>query len=228
MLERFQRLYGVKRLSAEVWEQWRNGSSTWRRATPRCLSSPSSALHEQAGPGPPRPARCWTGPPSTRRQDGAALYASTLDGRHEHDSHADLCLRAGYLALLAICGYFQIPFNAAPQRGDPISITRSEFDSACERLQASGLPIRADREACWEDFSGWRVNFDEPLLILAGLISAPYALVVRPRQPAPSQLVSRAAPPLTLGSPAPVGGGRPISATRLDCYITDFGLRKRG
>ncbi|MBJ7603332.1 MAG: hypothetical protein JF888_09130 [Candidatus Dormibacteraeota bacterium] len=110
-----------------------------------------------------------------RRAGRGRPLRSTLDGRHQHDSHADRCLRAGYLALRAICGYFQIPLNAAPQRGDPISITRSEFDSACERLQASGLPVRGDREASWEDFSGWRVNYDEPLLILAGLISALYA-----------------------------------------------------
>ncbi len=33
----------------------------------------------------------------------------------------------------------------------------------------------ADREQAWRDFSGWRVNYDVPLLALASLVMAPYA-----------------------------------------------------
>jgi len=166
MLERFQRLHGLEHLSLEVWEQWEDWFID--------LEETHTSLPVLAFFRSPRPDRSWI-TAAGAVLDGAALYASALHGRDGHDSHADLCLRAGYLALRAICEYFQIPFNASPQRGDPISITRSEYDGACERLRASGLPVRGDRDTAWEDFAGWRVNYDEPLLLLAGLVSAPYA-----------------------------------------------------
>jgi hypothetical protein len=39
----------------------------------------------------------------------------------------------------------------------------------------AGIPVRADRDAAWLDFNGWRVNYDLPLLGLAGFVMAPYA-----------------------------------------------------
>ena len=37
------------------------------------------------------------------------------------------------------------------------------------------MPLRADRDQAWRDFAGWRVNYDIPLVTLAGLLVAPYA-----------------------------------------------------
>jgi hypothetical protein len=105
--------------------------------------------------------------------DAASLYASTLEG--EHDVRADLCIRAGYLALRQISKSFGLSFDADPRPGDPISIARAEFDAAYEELRAAGLPVRADAERAWNDFAGWRVNYDAVLVGLAALVSAPYA-----------------------------------------------------
>ncbi|HEX4820578.1 MAG TPA: hypothetical protein VFV00_10250, partial [Acidimicrobiales bacterium] len=58
---------------------------------------------------------------------------------------------------------------------DPISIDRSEFEAAYAELAAAGVPLRPDRDQCWRDFRGWRVNYDTVLLALAGLVAAPYA-----------------------------------------------------
>ena len=82
---------------------------------------------------------------------------------------ANLCLRAGFLALSRIADFFDIPHNAAPQPGDPISVTRAEYDAAVARLAAGGVPLKADREQAWRDFAGWRVNYDAVLILLAGL-----------------------------------------------------------
>jgi hypothetical protein len=38
-----------------------------------------------------------------------------------------LCIRAGYLALRHIADFFAVPYNANPQKGDPISVTRQAF-----------------------------------------------------------------------------------------------------
>jgi hypothetical protein len=103
--------------------------------------------------------------------DAAALCASTLDA--PRDSHQDLCLRAGYLALRHIGEFYRIPYSPAPKPDDPISITREEFDNACARLTAGGVPLKPDREQAWRAFAGWRVNYDSMLLALARLTMAP-------------------------------------------------------
>jgi hypothetical protein len=105
--------------------------------------------------------------------DAAALFASTLDV--PRDAQQDLCVRAGYIALRSIADFYLIPFNAHPQPGDPISITRAEYDAACERLIAGGVALKPDRDQTWSDFAGWRVNYDEALLALANLTMAPTA-----------------------------------------------------
>jgi hypothetical protein len=86
-----------------------------------------------------------------------------------------LCIRAGYLALRSISDFFNVTYNPDPRPYDPISVTRAEFDAACDELVRSGVPLKADRELAWRTFNGWRVNYDTVLLALAGMIMAPEA-----------------------------------------------------
>ncbi len=105
--------------------------------------------------------------------DAAAFRASTLD--MPENAQAQLCIRAGYLALRRVARYFDIPFDDDPRPDDRISIDRSEFEDAYDELASAGVPLRPDRDAAWRSFAGWRVNYDAPLLALAGLTLAPYA-----------------------------------------------------
>jgi hypothetical protein len=105
--------------------------------------------------------------------DGASLRAGVLD--LPRNPRAELCIRSGYLALRRIAGYYAIPFDADPSPDDPISIDRSEFDDAYDQLVGAGVPVKPDREQAWRNFAGWRVNYDQPLLGLAGLTLAPFA-----------------------------------------------------
>src|SRR5262249_42960322 len=105
--------------------------------------------------------------------DAAALRTAALDV--PPNPRAQLCIRAGYLALRRIASYFAIPFDDDPAPDDAISIDRSEFDAALDDLARADVPLRADRDAAWRDFKGWRVNYDAPLIGLAGLAQAPYA-----------------------------------------------------
>ncbi|MCB1004826.1 MAG: hypothetical protein KDB35_11650 [Acidimicrobiales bacterium] len=105
--------------------------------------------------------------------DSAALMMSVVN--QPVDPNAALCLRAGFLSLRRIADYFQIPYDPDPDPDDPISIDRAEFDEVYEDLASFGVPVRPDRERAWRDFQGWRVNYDLPLLGLAGLTMAPYA-----------------------------------------------------
>jgi hypothetical protein len=106
--------------------------------------------------------------------DAAALVASTVDRPRSPD--AELCIRAGYIALRRIADFFRIPHPPDPHwPEEPISIDRREFDDVCRRLAEAGVPLKPDLEQAWRDFAGWRVNYDRVLLSLASLTMAPYA-----------------------------------------------------
>jgi hypothetical protein len=118
----------------------------------------------------PSPHRSWV-TASGVILDAAALRLAILD--MPFDVHATLCLRAGYITLRSIAGYFKLPYNPDPRPEDPISISRAEFDVACAELRAAGLPLKPDGDQAWRDFAGWRVNYDTVLLALCRLTMAP-------------------------------------------------------
>ena len=105
--------------------------------------------------------------------DAASLRLAAVD--LPFDPEAGICVRAGFFALRAVADYFGIEYDPDPHPGDTISITKDEFLEACDQLIEAGLPVRADRDAAWFDFTGWRVNYDVPLLALAGFVMTPYA-----------------------------------------------------
>lgn len=120
----------------------------------------------------PQPQRSWV-TASGAVLDAASLALSAVD--IPRDSQADLCIRAGYLALRYIATFFRIGYNPEPSADDAISITRSEFDAALEEMKEAGVPLKEDWEQAWRDFKGWRVNYDTVLLGLAELTIAPVA-----------------------------------------------------
>jgi hypothetical protein len=105
--------------------------------------------------------------------DGASLLLSAVD--RPSDPEAAYCIRSGYLALRRVATFFRIPFDPDPRPDDPITIGRDEFEEACDALADQGVPLKADRDGAWRDFSGWRVNYDRVLVALAGLTMAPLA-----------------------------------------------------
>jgi len=105
--------------------------------------------------------------------DCAALTASVLDDCGA--IRGPLTVRTGFLALRRIADVFGVPYRADPAPTDPISVTRAEFDALCDELAAAGLVLRADRDQAWRDYAGWRVNYDDVLLILCGMVMAPPA-----------------------------------------------------
>ena len=105
--------------------------------------------------------------------DAAALSRSLID--IPKDVQADLAIRAGYLCLRRIADFFGIRYDASPAATDPTSVTREKFDAAAAELEEAGIPLRADRDVAFADFSGWRVNYDRPLLAISRLVLAPEA-----------------------------------------------------
>ena len=163
MLLRYHRLHRLEDLH-DVWLQWER----WFVHLDETHTSLAPLTFFRS----PQPERSWV-TAAGAVLDAAAMAASVLD--IPKDSQCDLCIRAGYIALRRICDFFRIPYNPTPSADDPISISREEFDEAYDQLVEQGLPVVADREQAWRDFSGWRVNYDIPLLALASLTMAPYA-----------------------------------------------------
>jgi hypothetical protein len=122
----------------------------------------------------PKPDRSWVTTAGVI-MDTASFLVSSVD--MPPDPQAQLCIRSGYLALRSIADFFNIQHNHDPHYPDePISISREEYDEVYDALAAVGVPLKADRDQAWEDFAGWRVNYDHVLLRLAALTMAPYAL----------------------------------------------------
>jgi hypothetical protein len=163
MIERFNRIHGLDALH-EVWRDWEQ----WFVDVEESHTSIAAVVFFRST----RPGHSWI-TAAGAVLDAAALVRSTVDV--ERDPQADLCLRSGYLCLRRICDFFRIQYDPNPDPDDPISIAPMEFDQVYDELKARGVPLKADRDRAWRDYSGWRVNYDVPLLALAGLTMAPYA-----------------------------------------------------
>lgn len=120
----------------------------------------------------PQPGRSWV-TAAGAVLDAASLLVAAID--LERQPQAELCIRAGYIALRRISDFYGLPYDPNPRPEDAISIARAEFDSACDRFAAAGASLRPDRDQAWRDFAGWRVNYDAVLLGLASLTLAPHA-----------------------------------------------------
>lgn len=105
--------------------------------------------------------------------DAAALSQAAIDLPRQ--PQGALTLRAGFFSLRAIARFYGLQVDEDPAPNDPISVTREEFDEVFHALGRAGLPLKPDREQAWRDFAGWRVNYDEALLALSALCSAPVA-----------------------------------------------------
>ncbi|MBL8164826.1 MAG: hypothetical protein JNJ61_22765 [Anaerolineae bacterium] len=165
LITRAHSIRGLSYLS-ELWQEW----EVW--------FSEIDESHTSLGPinffRSPQPDRSWITAAGTVL-DAAALMSSVVNVPRTPE--AQLCIRAGFVALRHICDFFGIPYDPDPHFPDhPISITRQEFDEACAELSAAGVPLKEDRDQAWQDFAGWRVNYDTVLLELADLTMAPYAM----------------------------------------------------
>jgi hypothetical protein len=163
MIERYWVLGRVDRLE-EVWRDW----ETWFVQVEESHSSFPALVFFRS----PQPDHSWV-TAAGAVLDAASLVSSTVDV--PRNVQAEFCIRAGYLALRRIADFFGIPYAPDPKKGDPITIGRDEFDEAYDRLARAGVPLKLDRDDCWLNFAGWRVNYDTVLVALAGLTMAPYA-----------------------------------------------------
>ena len=164
MLTRYERIESLDRIDEDLfalWEPWFVDVEETHTSTPAMVFFRS-----------PQPGRSWITAAGCVL-DAASLVASTLD--RPRTPRAELCIRTGYLALRRIADVFEIPYAPVPKPTDPISISRREFDNVCVELEAAGIALKANRDAAWHAFAGWRVNYDAALVGLTKLVVAPEA-----------------------------------------------------
>jgi hypothetical protein len=163
MISRYQRIHGLDQLS-QVWKTW----EAWFVDIEESHTSLAALVFFRS----PQPEHSWV-TAAGAVLDAASLTRSTVE--IPTDPQADLCIRAGYLALRRIADFFRVEYDPDPRPDDPISISREEFMEACQQLVAQGVPLKPDQEQAWRDYAGWRVNYDRVLLALAALTMAPPA-----------------------------------------------------
>jgi hypothetical protein len=164
-IERLHRISGLES-AGEAWMRW----EVWFVELGESHTSLAPLIFFRS----PYPDKSWV-TAAGAVLDAAAIYASTLD--IPRDARAELCLRAGYLTLQSIADFFEFDYARDFMADDPehtqrISIPRAEFEAACDHLAAQGVPLKLDREQAWQDFAGWRVNYDAVLLALCRVTMA--------------------------------------------------------
>jgi hypothetical protein len=172
MLIRYHRIEGRLHQLTELWRTWEEWFADIEESH---TTFPILAYFRS-----PRPDRSWVTAAGTLL-DAAAIWVACVD--HVIDPDAQLCLRAGFLALQHIAEGFGIHYDPDPAPTDPVSVSRQEWDRAMDELEDAGVPLVADREQAWRDWSGWRVNYDTVLLQLARVTEAPPAPWVSDRSP---------------------------------------------
>ncbi len=163
MILRYQRIHGLQKLT-EMWITW----EIWFADIEESHTTLAALVFFRS----PQPDHSWV-TAAGAILDAAAIAASTLDV--PRDPQAQLCIRAGFIALRRIADFFGIAYNKDPRPDDPISVSRYEFDAVCDQLAEKGVPLKDDRDQAWHDYAGWRVNYDTVLLALAAITLAPYA-----------------------------------------------------
>jgi hypothetical protein len=107
----------------------------------------------------------------------------------------------------------EFPFEPDPSMG--ISITYEEFLDAIARLEEVKFPIEREPEDAWEDFVGWRVNYEQPAFAIARAVDAVPALWSGPRRHEDLRPIRPIRPPLGRiqngGKKKPAGDQKPTA-----------------
>ncbi len=150
-------------LVGERWEEWED----WFVELGETHTSFPALVYFRSA----RPSRSWL-TAAEASIDTAAIVAST--GVAPSTGQADTMIRSGYLSLRMIADFFDIEPEANPSelQTSPVelSVSRRQFEAVLDDLEAGGCVVAADRDAAWQAFHGWRINYDRAIVGLADLV----------------------------------------------------------
>ncbi len=115
--------------------------------------------------------------------DSAALFL-VLSPKAAPVVPARLCLRSGFLCFRDVARAMGIDVPDEPDPGAAISLTYEEFLDAITRMRKVDFPIERDRDlaGAWQDFVGWRVNYEHTAYAVAFALDVVPALWSGPRR----------------------------------------------
>jgi hypothetical protein len=90
--------------------------------------------------------------------DSAALYLAV--DPDNAPIQARLCLRMGFTCLRRIADMQNIAYNPDPLPTDGIQLSYQEFLDGLQRMSSVGFPINRTPQDAWQQFAGWRVNYE--------------------------------------------------------------------
>ena len=162
LVARLHAVHGLGELD-DMWAEWEE----WFADLEETHTSYPALVYFRSGHG-----RSWLTAAGTVLDTAAVVTAAVdLPPRPQ----AQLCIRAGFLALREVADHFGRPYDPDPAPDAPVAVRREEFDACLDELAAAGVPLRADRDQAWRDFAGWRVNYDAALIGLCSVIEPPAA-----------------------------------------------------
>lgn len=85
-------------------------------------------------------------------------------------------LRIGYTSLRSLAETIGVRVNDDPHPGDPLALTREEFDAAVRRLGEAGWALERTPDEAWPHFRGWRVNYENAAYGIAAHLDLPPAV----------------------------------------------------
>jgi hypothetical protein len=113
--------------------------------------------------------------------DSAALILS-LNPSTAPVLSARLCLRAGFICFQDVAGAMGFAFPANPDPGQGISISYEDFLDGIAQMKLVDFQFERDPADAWQDFVGWRVNYEQAAFAIAYAIDAVPAKWSGPRR----------------------------------------------
>ena len=130
--------------------------------------------------------------------DSAALFL-VLSPKAAPEVPARLCLRGGFLCFSRVARAMGIGVPDEPDPGSGISLTYQDFLEGVAKMREVDFPIERDPADAWQDFVGWRVNYEQAAYAVAAAVDAVPALWSGPRhhplRPIPPIRPGRGRPP---------------------------------
>jgi len=111
--------------------------------------------------------------------DAAALHLALCPD--SAPAEARPLLRIGFTAMRTVATTLGVPVNADPHPGDPLVVTKAEFDAAVQRLREAGWTFERPPDEAWPHFRGWRVNYETAAHNIAAHLDLPPAMWSGPR-----------------------------------------------
>jgi hypothetical protein len=111
--------------------------------------------------------------------DAAALHLALCPD--SAPAEARPLLRIGFTAMRTVAATLGVPVNNDPHPGDPLDLTKAEFDEAVEHLREVGWTFERQPDEAWPHFRGWRVNYETAAHNIAAHLDLPPAPWSGPR-----------------------------------------------